>query len=313
MLTHKKFVFILGAGASQGFNFPSGPGLRAHMITKLSDAESIESHAMALTQLERGHVEAFIKALSRSSTSSVDAFIEKRSDLMEIGKFAIAACLIPYEMSDTLFDPQIENWYSYLYRHMAEDAKTPEEFCKNKVSFITYNYDRSLEECLGAALATNYLLNSDQVKSIFKSIPIVHVHGQLGEHVFAARTSNTRLYNPKLDDRHYIYTAAQGIKIIHEDIDSSEEFEQARALLKDADIVCFLGFGYFDRNLARLRLSKSHCELFYGTTYGLMSAELQNIRDKFKGRSFYERPGKIIQFFKTTGILFPPQKSVFDG
>jgi len=42
------------------------------------------------------------------------------------------------------------------------------------------------------------------------------------------------------------------IKIIHEAIDDTPEFEAARNLLSQAEIICFLGFGFHSTNLRRL-------------------------------------------------------------
>lgn len=87
-------VLVLGAGASSEYGLPIGVELLNFVCGDLER----EQHQRPL--LELGHtadeIETFRYRLSRSGCLSVDAFLERdrNSDLLLIGKRAIATCLI---------------------------------------------------------------------------------------------------------------------------------------------------------------------------------------------------------------------------
>ena len=66
----------------------------------------------------------------------------------------------------------------YLYQHLA--VPTLEEFHQNDVGFITYNYDRTLEQFMLTALANTYGKDETTCAEILAHIPIIHLHGRLG-------------------------------------------------------------------------------------------------------------------------------------
>jgi hypothetical protein len=168
---------------------------------------------------------------------------------MDVGKLAIAYCLIPFENEAKLYQPlRGGNWYEYLAGKL---DSVFEEFGNNRLSIITFNYDRSLEHYL-----LNYLINlhgksPDECARALEQIPIVHVYGQLGEKPYPQ--PGCFRYRPD-QLKHFIYvkTAAAGIKLYHEEAETSSA--SARELLKRARRVCFLGFGYHSFNLARLNI-----------------------------------------------------------
>ncbi len=71
---------------------------------------------------------------------------------MELGKFLISYILMGYENEEKLFE-QKDNWYKYLFNIMAQNCKF-DELIQNQVSFITFNYDRSLEMFLSNSIYT---------------------------------------------------------------------------------------------------------------------------------------------------------------
>src|SRR5262249_21509255 len=93
----------------------------------------------------------------------------------------MAYCLIPYENRISLFQRDSYNdgdWYGYLFGKLNAEFS---EFSQNKLSIITFNYDRSLEYYLLTALRSSYNKTSDECAQALEAIPIVHVYGQLGE------------------------------------------------------------------------------------------------------------------------------------
>jgi len=63
---------------------------------------------------------AFCNALDRSADASIDAFLEKRPEFMDIGKACMAVELIGRERTEKLFRDFVQktNWLKYLFRRM---------------------------------------------------------------------------------------------------------------------------------------------------------------------------------------------------
>jgi hypothetical protein len=312
MLKHKNFVFVLGAGASVDFGFPTGAELKDLIVTKLADTSSLEYEALRGVGVHRRHIEEFAFSLGRSPMSSVDGYLAKVPPVGRfVGKLAIAACLMSFESKYAIHKPRKENWFNYLYQKMEEGAKSIEEFYTNKVAFITYNYDRSLEELFSAAFSSHYRPDPGLI-DMAKTIPIIHVHGQLGHHPSIHLGQGRREYDAMINNPKALKIAADGIRIINENIGGNSAFRRAHIVLENADIVCFLGFGYLEKNLARLRLSKSKCVTFYGTTLGMENPESNYVKELFCDRSFTGYPLTISAFFRKTGVLLQTGRSLFD-
>lgn len=256
-------VFVIGAGASMPFGFPSGERLLELVCQGLQS----EDHFNQLQNVgfSKEEIIAYQKALFNSGRTSVDQFLEHRLDLIDIGKHSIAQVLIGYESSNSLFGMGSSgNWYKYLFGIMNSSF---ERFHENKISFITFNYDRSLEQFLFLALKNSYGKSDIEVAEKLKSLNIVHVHGQLGD--LPLLGANTRNYDT-VRTKTSIEQAAAQIRIIHEgiDADEDEQFVRAQKLIRKAKRVFFLGFGYHPVNLSRLNINDSKAT-FYGTAMGL--------------------------------------------
>jgi hypothetical protein len=191
-------------------------------------------------------IEHFRNALKNSGRKSVDAFLEHRIEFLEIGKAATACVLLPHESMDRIFGRNETNWYEYFFNKL---NATFEEFDKNSVSVVTFNYDRSLEQYLLTALKNSYGKTSDECLHKLSSLPIVHLYGQLGD-LPPSGGEGIEFGAPLNPD--VLRKAAAGIQIIHEDVAKNPQFQRAHELLSKAERVCFLGFGYDRTNLKRL-------------------------------------------------------------
>ena len=104
----------------------------------------------------------------------------KRPEYQTIGKMAIAAVLIGFENERALFNdpPGHRDWYEYLFNKLNTSFKM---FRRNTVPFLTFNYDRSLEHYLLTSLKNSYGKTDDEYFTKMSELPIVHLHGQLGD------------------------------------------------------------------------------------------------------------------------------------
>ena len=247
-------VLVLGAGASCPYGFPTAKQLKNRIC------EVFASHTTAIRLLGDTVAPAekfleFREAFWKSGTASVDAFLERRPDFLDVGKLAIAYCLIPYENEKNLYDPPKPDadWYSHLSKRLNSSF---DEFENNKLSIITFNYDRSLDHYLFTSLLNWHGKSVDDCIEKFAKLPIIHVYGQLGKIPYPQR--GCRQYLPLGEDVEKepgaVVGASQGITLLHE---KESELREVHNLLTAAERVCFLGFSYHPLNLARLALHNS--------------------------------------------------------
>ncbi len=190
----RETVFVLGAGASKPYGFLTGRDLKANVLKNMTWGEGPWRGYLSELQFARDEVTVFNREFGESGRPSVDLFVEHRPDYLRLGKAAIALAHIPCENTNWVFPTPVEaddNWYEYILGKM--DAPF-DRFGENKVSFVTFNYDRSLEHFFRTALANSYRKTPAEVRAVLKKIPIVHVHGVLG----ALNATDGRSYKPDL-------------------------------------------------------------------------------------------------------------------
>jgi len=260
-------VLVLGAGASAPFGFPCGGGLRSQIYQIFAQKQSPEVQQMLLADFTFEKISQFRHALSRSG-SMVDEFLEYRTDFMDVGKASIASVLLQDEGEASLFNVNVpNNWYELLFRCLTLESSF-ESFGKNKLSIITFNYDRSIEQYLFITLKNRYNRTEQECAKKLEEIPIIHVHGTLGRLPWQQFWGPIVNYGGDINFQK-IRDASKTIKVIHEDISDDPEFNQAYELMTAATRIYFLGFGYHPINLKRLRIKKLIRKDMSGTAYHL--------------------------------------------
>ncbi|MCH9022121.1 MAG: hypothetical protein IID32_05095, partial [Planctomycetes bacterium] len=179
-------------------------------------------------------------------------------------------CLLPNEKEYNLFafeDEQItiniyrnrdcekiwpigKNWYHNLMKQLLRGANH-NNFRENKLSIVTFNYERSLDYYLYVALKNNFgEFPESDILELFKSIRIVHVYGSLSELDITSNTGIAYNVNPS-EDFNFYRKAARKIQIIGEKNDFPY-FKKAREIIAEAKYVYFFGFGFDDQNMRYL-------------------------------------------------------------
>lgn len=279
-------VFILGAGASVPYEFPSGDKL-------VKDICSMRQEEIDLLHLVSGEgkqiVVEFLNSLKKSQIT-VDTFLGQRQSLEKIGKTAIAMNVLKYEYEDHLYKTNNDDhWYQFLLERMHASF---DEFGDNKVGFITFNYDRSLEQFLFNALKHGHGASDETVAIMLARIPIIHVHGQLGSLAWQTKESElVRDYDPTLEID-AIRIAADGIRVISENIDDTPQFREALQLLENSERIIFLGFQYHPENMRRLKIPHERGKKMIGTCYDFTEEQAGVLSDhKYQGLTL----GKVNQ------------------
>jgi hypothetical protein len=297
-------VLVLGAGAGKPFGFPTGRELLERIVVETIHPENGKLGKILLhCGFDVNEISNFGQTLSFSQKNSVDAFLEHRSaEYLKIGKAAIAGALSPDEDMETL---RKGDWYRYLFNQLNSSF---DDFDRNPLSIITFNYDRSIEQFLYSALRHSYGRGISESAAKLKAIPIVHLHGSLGG--LAELESNGQRYGGAVTGG-IVQERAKQIEIIHEISDKELRtrlpFKEAHRLLGEAKRVCFLGFGYDLTNLRRL-LQPSDVlrgKWVVGSAFGLTSTEKEFIRKHVECdlqlRAAHE---DCLATLRETGILF---------
>jgi len=287
-------VLVLGAGASQPFGYPGGDSLREYMIEKLRDSSFTDSIIAFLKEENRVGVESgvsrFAEDLKNSNPRSIDQWLSHRNDHEQlIAKSIIASIIIDHENQDKLFESK-KSWYEYLYRIM-DDSRSLRDVGNNKLTIITFNYDRSLEHFLYTRLISDYG-NDQQVRAVLSQISIIHVRGQI-DNLPWQDANDSRPYN---NNQNYLNLLPLGrnIKIVGEDI---PEFKRIREKMAQAEKIYLLGFGFHPENLDVLgRDLINKCQYVVATTYGLIAEERRTLKSMFTNMDLF--PGTISELFE---------------
>jgi hypothetical protein len=223
---------------------------------------------------------ALLQALHRTHDASLDALLELRPDITEVGKRLIASLVMELEFNSPSHYPSPkDDWLTPFFGELVSGTTSLEDFARNNpVAIITYNYDRLLEYRLTGALAAHYGRPDSECIATLQKVPIIHLHGSLGPLPgFAAGASipfGVSPAHPAAERYRMLDFAARRIVIVHEARDETGEFEQARRLLQSHEQVIMLGFGYGERNLARLQAHRWRGNIM-GTVFALTGSQIE--------------------------------------
>lgn len=310
-------VFVLGAGASMPYRFPSGAILRRNLC-KLLEADARLRYISEVVRpfgFNTEDVRTFADTFRRSGIASIDAFLGRRGEFVELGKLLIAIEIIQYESGDLLLNAPEDDWYNALWNALTSEAHTAEQLRENKVRFVTFNYDRSLECMLHESTKNTFALADEYAHHWWTQIPIVHFYGLVGRFCYQADDSNGRQYVAKINEQ-ALALAVKGIRIVPEARENDPIFGVVRQWFREAARICFLGFGYDALNVTRLGLadvirerqqSNAGTPVIYGSAFERSVAEMGDATRRVTGGHAGLIPGqtnwKNLQFLREHGLL----------
>lgn len=287
-MIENKTVFVLGAGASCPYGYPSGIKLREDIISNFCDQYQhymdADPNLKQDITMESNKAKGFTDKFKKSSTKSIDLFLARNTEFKDVGKKAIAFRILDAEyhskFRESMKDRSLD-WYSYIFDRLTDGLVKKDDysrFCENNVSFITFNYDRSLEHFLYESLIHSFNNTpSKKIKEQISQLGIIHVFGQVSGLDWQELPS-------KLEYRHEvnrikIQKLVKNLRIIYEE-EKNPELEEARELIGEAQRIFFLGFGYAKENLELLKISErlnAH-QYICGTAFGSTTKEIQDIK-----------------------------------
>ena len=305
-MINKKTVFVLGAGASCPYGYQSGAGLRAWICFQQGFRDACVNNKHININMP---TEDFINKFSKSSKQSIDLFMATNPKLAITGKHIIVFAIFMAEVrsrfreetkitqefysGSNLDHPatvllgkgyfQGEDWYSYLFNKLTSGFTKSDvlpDFSDDKIAFITFNYDRSLEHILFESLSNTFTeVSQPDIIECLKKLKILHVYGKVAPLKWQDPEKGVD-YRQKIDGD-ILKRSADNIRTIHEQ-KVSPELEEARTLLAQAQQIFFLGFGYAQENMEVLGLPgiiPYECWV-YGTAFGAEDKEIEDIRGR---------------------------------
>ena len=262
-MINRKTVFILGAGASNDLGFPVGSKLVDKITEDLGNESSELFKDVRRLFGDRNEIREFHRLIKLAPPPTIDHFLNNQNEnITRIGKICIAKILIPHEDPNELLSLSRKNWFNHLLGRMYTTSQ--EEFKEHNILFLTFNYDRSLEQFFYNAFQGMFGLSEKEVKEQFtKLVKIIHIYGQLGDFLPGL---NWLDYLSKDSDVN-VYKCVESIKLMHEVDNRTENIRYAQNLIQEAEVVCFLGFGYYRPNLDIL-FSGIDWPVFRASVYG---------------------------------------------
>ena len=303
----KKTLFVVGAGASEEARLPTGHKLKSIISDKLSityehgntqitgDREIVKALRQYVKQEngQPGDINPYLDAGWRISEAmpqaiSIDNFIEAHEGDEKIelsGKLAIVRAILEAEHNSLLSVeqrhavPQLNHknlggtWYNSFAQLLTEGVhrKNVGDIFKN-ISFITFNYDRCVEHFLFHSLQTYYGLVGEDAAELVRTLSIYHPYGvvgalewQGGQHTvpFGRRSASVDLLS-----------LSGQIKTFSERIEDEAVTAAMRQLVRDAEVIVFLGFAFHPQNMELIRpTERSEAKRVIATAMGISDSD----------------------------------------
>ena len=243
----------IGADNVDFFNKNPFLALASYMSSPLAQPnlpENVQSEQM-LSKLFEFHEDMKIQ-----THDTVDQFISANPKHQFIGKVLLSQqiMLVMYERAGhqlrlrAFADREYHhrrNWYQQLINRIRDGAQDSQSLVNNKLSVVTFNYDRSLERALETSLANTEIHQGADYKKV---VSIFHVNGTPSE-----------LPRDVTNVGNFILECAQNFHLVEEAVGSEvkEVRVQAHSAISNAEGVYVLGFDFDPSNVSAIGLREA--------------------------------------------------------
>ncbi|POB13623.1 hypothetical protein [Halobacteriovorax sp. DA5] len=308
-------TIIIGAGAGVPFGMPTGAELRDMMLkVKRPTAEMNSALNSCLNKrrrhYEETHYEEFLEMFKEANTISIDSFLSNQAEYINIiGKVSIANILLSLEKKsyentkysycavDRAYNSSTgshketkfykDNWIQLLLNFLNPKDGDEKKFLDriSKINFVSFNYDRMLEQ----SLVEHYYHNYDNVRNgdwqnkyeeLQEALSFRYVYGSLGKCIPKNIGNRSKRQNYIFSEQVKsmdLVNSAEGITLIrndHEELDYS-------FINKSKNIFC-LGFSFDEDNLKLLKLLEGEeMPSLYVTSLGLEEGVISKLDGRY--------------------------------
>jgi hypothetical protein len=304
-------VLVVGAGASYEVNLPIGEKIK-------NEIQSLCTYKFNYGEIQSGDSDFYLgllnsplfskdsrrlsHALSKIANgigyvSSVDNFLEIHSDDVDLqvaAKSAIVRIIAKSEQRSKLnFDRSNvynrlspaalnETWYQGLAQILFEQVRSNDlASAFSPIVFISFNYDRCIEWFLLHCLSGLYSIEKSVACKIMQGVKIYHPYGDIGDPHWSS--NNFDFFAPTLPRD--VSAIAERIRTFTEP-SSDDEFVSLRKVVREAQTIVFLGFGFHPQNLELLgsgnRFGTSKVKNIIGTSFGMSANDRADITSRLK-------------------------------
>jgi hypothetical protein len=294
-------LLVIGAGASSEVNLPLGSALAEQISSKFDfkfeygrlikdddnffdvlkqqskDTDDLNRYIGACRRIRGGVV------LARSIDNYIDSHRDDH-DVMHFGKLAIVDAILTAERKSNLwidfrdahyhFDMQKlgNTWYCEFASILCDGvSKNQLGGLFEKLSVISFNYDRCLQQALSLYICTLYHLSFQDSRDIVSKIRIIYPYGSIGPF---PDSKNGDAIDYGIDiDKSLLFGLSKRIRTYSEQALDRDLFISMKSEFAKAETVIFLGCAYHPQNVrilsAQVNSIASINKKILGTAVGL--------------------------------------------
>jgi hypothetical protein len=298
-------VLIVGAGASEEVGMPLGTGLvdqisgllsfkRNELTGRLPEQNDFVRSLMnfggreGLSQYERAAAQMIA---GMPSAESVDRFIDRNRDdnfIRTLGKAAIIKSISYRERKSKLFadkgGPVLgkseigDTWYWTFAKMLLEGSPPPEKLFDG-IAVICFNYDRCIEHYLMCELMRSYFIDRNAAAKLVSKLDIWHPYGTIAP-LDTQEPTGIGYGDRESFSSRYFYLADR-IKTFTEQHEDRGMIDAIRARIRAAEVVVFLGFGFYKQNLELIEPDGStKIRWIVGTGFGLSDSARRIVKGR---------------------------------
>lgn len=303
----KNTVFVLGAGASKEFGLPLGSELalriasamdvrwRSNGIPTDSGDQQLYEVVKQKTKDQRLNSAAWRIRDGILLSNSIDDFLDLHQNdqaVKELGKAAIVRCILQAERGSPIWIDRLNpapmqigkvtnTWAVKLMRMLSPgmSASEPAKVFDN-LTFVSFNYDRSLEHFLSHALMASRGCDEAAARKIVDKANIIHPYG-----IVASLWQDGGIpfgFDEFTDWARY----ADSISIYTERTEQPEKLASIRTAIAMAEQIVFLGFGFHAQNMRILTPPSQIVGSFksiFATAIGMSDSDRDIVADMLAG------------------------------
>lgn len=323
-------VIVVGAGASQEFDLPTGAKLTS-IIQRDLDFQIDRFFNLAVGNGDWELMRA-IEALSRQTkvrlavygnaaqqisrnmalAPSIDNYLDTHKDnpnLVNVGKLAIANAIIKAEHQSSLyinpnntfnrldFAKTTNTWTAVFFKIIAA-KRDYASFLKalSNITFISFNYDRCIKQFFGNAAASYFELDGQKIEEVLTAIRVIHPYGVIGE----LNVSNNHVVGYGLEaNGGRILSASNNIRTFTEGVADRSLLDSIKKPLEQAELVIFLGFSFIDINMQILRPDRAQAKRVLATAKGRSEDTKLSLKNNIEQNfTRFNKKGESVEMFE---------------
>ena len=282
-------LFILGAGSSVPYGYPTARKLRDDIISNYLEILRKTYRQLNGIDLNLRRTNEILNPLitqfDQSNTESIDLFLTRNKENVAYAEALklLWIYMVWYEIDSKLNSYRVdikENWYFEFYNQLTNNIHTKEdltELYKTKTTFITFNYDRSLEHFLFSSFQNSFNLTEQETNQLIDKIfDFHHVYGCVLP-LNWMRINGIKSNYATGETLVHIDHSYTNIKLIYSDrIQLPTEYQEK---ISNSKKIFFLGFGFASVNLEFLNIKNllNNNHSIFATGIGILEKQKSQI------------------------------------